>query len=242
MTPDSAQPTLSGRIAAPANGSLPNGDEAVETFSFDVSAGKKVVSPANEGTAAARVDPLPLAAPTSPKTIQSKLTAQPNAVRIAGGAVKALRKRRRRPAWLASVLVHAAVILPMGFMTIAGLPQAFDFTLSLNTEPAAADEVMFDEIAIEPVEEFQNVDSLFTQETAESTALAESHLDSQIALASLSSEALADAALSDASALFGSEGSGLAEMVPSGAQLTASFFGTKVDSKRICMSLIIPVG
>ena len=228
MAPDSAQSATTRRLAD----ALPSeAQEAVETFTFDVSAGKKVTPPARETVAAVQLD-LPRLAKTA-KPVQIQPVSSSASVTAPVATPKAVQKIRRMPAWMGSVLFHAAVILPMGFMTIAGLPQAFDFSLSLSTEPAFADEIMIDEIAIDPTENFESIENELTQQSSQVTAVSASELDSQVALADLSSASLADAALGDAAALFGSEGSGLSEMVPSGEQLTASFFGTKVDGRRI---------
>jgi hypothetical protein len=118
------------------------------------------------------------------------------------------------------------------FLTIPGLQQPFDFSLSLSTEPAAIEEVLIDEISIEPLGELENAENQLVEEVSQITAM-ESDLNSQAALADLSSESLANAALSDAAAMFGSQGAGLSELVPQGGNLTASFFGTKVDGRRI---------
>ena len=63
------------------------------------------------------------------------------------------------------------------------------------------------------------------------TSFTANELDAEAALAELSSTSLADAAVGDVAGLFGAEG--LSEVVPAGDKLTASFFGTKVDGRRI---------
>lgn len=121
----------------------------------------------------------------------------------------------------------------MGLVTITSFEHPFDFTLSLSTEPAMADEVVINEIAIDPLQDFENLDSQLVNEVAQATVAATSDLNAENALDELSSASLADAALGDVSSLFGTQGGGLAEIMPTGEQLTASFFGTKVAGRRI---------
>ncbi len=210
---------------------------AVETFMFEVSAGKKAAKSlsADQISPAIRIE---LPHPANKTLRPKKVEPVPDGKRRVDDVIvrpqpsKPTKNRWRMPPWMASVLFHAAVIIPMGFMTIASLEQQFDFSLTLSAEPAAADEVMIDEIAIEPPAEFENLENQLVSEITQATAIT-SDLDAEVALADLSSVSLADAALSDAAALFGTQGGGLSEIVPSGEKLTASFFGTKVDGRRI---------
>jgi hypothetical protein len=225
MSPDLPTAIPIDRIVDP-RAKCERGDEAVETFSFDVSAGKQVpvrdVSPSDSPASVlprSEVQTPAVATSTKPRSASPK-------------QIKAPKVARRTPPWVGSGLVHLAVIIPLAFLTIPGLQQPFDFSLSLSTEPAAIEEVLIDEIAIEPLGEFENAENQLVEEVSQVTA-AESDLNSQAALADLSSESLANAALSDAAAMFGSQGSGLSELVPQGGNLTASFFGTKVDGRRI---------
>ncbi len=205
---------------------------------FEVSAGKKLARSVadSDGTAAVRVDlphPVESSPPRSEVVPTKKIVRQIVTPQVRPISFNPIKKKRSMPPLMGSILFHAAVILPMGFMTITSFEHPFDFSLSLSTEPAMADEVMISEIEIDPLADFENLDSKAVNEAAQAALAATSDLNADTALADLSSDSLADAAVSDVSSMFGAQGSGLAEMVPSGEKLTASFFGTKVDGRRI---------
>jgi hypothetical protein len=215
-----------------------DGETAVETFMYEVSAGKKSAqSPTSDPprTQPVRVELPPLA----DKTLRPEqvVLATDGKRRVDVAMVrprpsKGAKKQWRMPPWMASVLIHVVGIIPLGFITIASLDQTFDFSLTMSAEPAVADEVTIDEIAIEPPAEFENLENHLVSEITQATAVT-GDLNAEVALADLSSVSLADGALSDAEALFGTQGGGLSEIAPSGEKLTASFFGTKVDGLRI---------
>lgn len=226
MSPDSPSAIPADRRVGPRALNESRGGEAVETFSFDVSAGKESV--ANDdppGQLPVVLQPREVMETSGLASVTKARVARPK-------RIKTPRVTRRTPPWVGSGLVHLAAILPLAFLTIPGLQQPFDFSLSLSTEPAAIEEILIDEIAVEPLGEFENAENQLVEEVSQVTAL-ESDLNSQVALAELSSDQLADASLSDAAAMFGSQGSVLSELVPQGGNLTASFFGTKVDGRRI---------
>lgn len=238
MTPDSAHTANPRRSASDPESLAPDDDTAVETFMFEVSAGKKLAqaSVTNDGLPAVRVDlphPADPAAPRSQVAPTNKTVRQSATPQVRPNSFKPIKKQRPMPPLMGSILFHAACLLPLGFVTIASFEHPFDFTLSLSTEPAIADEVMMSEIEIDPLEDFENLDSELANEIAQTTVAPTSDLSAEAALADLSSVSLADAAVSDVSSMFGAQGGGLAEVVPSGEQLTASFFGTKVDGRRI---------
>ncbi len=239
MTPDSAHTVTPRRSASDSESLAADDQAAVETFMFEVTAGKKLARPVannDDNALAVRVD-LPHVVdnptPRSQVVPTKKIVRQTVTPQVRPISFNPIKKQRSMPPLMGSILFHAAVILPMGFVTITSFEHPFDFSLSLSTEPAMADEVMISEIEIDPLENFDNLDSQVVNEVAQTTVVATSDLSTETALADLSSASLADAALSDVSSMFGAHGSGLAEMVPSGEQLTASFFGTKVDGRRI---------
>ena len=109
MTPDSAQSATTRRLADALQSEA---QEAVETFTFDVSAGKKVTPPARETAASAvQVDLPQLSKPA--KSVQFQPVSPSDYLVAPVETVKAAEKHRRMPAWMGSVLFHAAVILPM---------------------------------------------------------------------------------------------------------------------------------
>ncbi len=242
MTPDTAH-TADSRQSASELESLTLDDQAtddhaaVDTFMFEVSAGKKLAQASgNNDAPVVRVDlphPGDLAVPRRQVAPTNKIVEQYEASQVQPISFRSIKRQRPMSPLMGSILFHAACILPMGFVTIASFEHPFDFSLSLSTEPAMADEVMLSEIAIDPLEDFENMDSELANEIAEASIAPTSDLSAETLLADLSSASLADAALSDVSSMFGAQGGGLAEMVPSGEQLTASFFGTKVKGRRI---------
>jgi hypothetical protein len=225
MSPDSLSAiSVERRVRLRANGEHDE-NEAVETFSFDVSAGKQV--PARESAQATRID---VSHPR--EVVQSPAVAPSTKPRAAHSKQTTLRRQLRMSPFGLSLLAHVGIVAVLSAITIPGLSQQFAFDLSFTAEPVVSEEVLIDEIATEPLDELENTKNQLMEEVSQVTAL-ENELNSQVALADLSSESLADAALSDAAALFGSQGSGLSELVPQGGNLTASFFGTKVEGRRI---------
>ena len=158
-------------------------------------------------------------------TLQAANAVQP-VVRVARG----LKKPRKVPSWLVSLGFHGALIGLLGCIGIPGLQQSFDFSLTLSDDPGVVEEMAVDEIAIEPLAEVENVENQLATEVVQ-TSFTANELDAEAALADLSSTSLADAAVGDVAGLFGADG--LSEVVPAGDKLTASFFGTKVDGRRI---------
>lgn len=190
---------------------------AVKTFVFEVSAGRKLGQPLPAHGAVVVERPQGSIEPAG----ISSLGASPNR------NSKQRRKRRKLPSWFGSGMFHLA-LLPLGLMTIPGLQQSFDFSLSLSTDPGVVEEVAVEEILVEPLA-LEDVDNQLTEEVLQ-TSFTASELDAEAALADLSNTAAA-AAVSDVAGLIGAEG--LSEFVPAGDKLTASFFGTKVDGRRI---------
>jgi von Willebrand factor type A domain len=212
------------RLAPNADGNRTSADglTAVETFMFEVSAGKRLGQPL---PAPGVIVPAPAGQTAFDAEAEIATTRQP-AVRLA----RPSKKRRKMPSWLGSGLFHLAAIVPLGFMTIPGLQQSFDFTLSLNSDPGLIEEVAIADIDVEALADFDGVENQLAAEVVQ-TSYTANELNAEAALSELSSSSLADAAANDVAGLFGSEG--LSEMVPSGDKLTASFFGTKVEGRRI---------
>jgi hypothetical protein len=215
--------------AAPIEPLLAEGDRAhsdhrtaVETFTFEVSAGKRLRQPL---PAAGAIIPAAAVTRAASVTMPAATVAQP-VIRIASR----LKKPWKVPSWLVSLGFHGVLIGLLGCIGIPGLQQSFDFALTLSDDPGVVEEVAVEEITIEPLADFENVDNQLVAEVVQ-TSFTSNELNVEAALADLSSSSLADAAVSDVAGLIGSEG--LSDVVPSGDKLTASFFGTKVDGRRI---------
>ncbi len=206
----------------------PDSQTAVETFTFEVTAGKKL--------AADR-------AVASSGSVAVSLRAHVASAAHKGAAPLVAASLRRSPSKLlqfvakfrpilGSLFVNVGLLAGMSLISIAGLPQSFDFSLSFDAEPAAADEMVFDEIAVEPLENLDNVENQLTSEIMQTSAMMESELSSETVLSELSSDTLSSDISGDVSNLLAS-GSGMTDVLPTAEQLTASFFGTKVDGERI---------
>lgn len=209
-------------VADPVN-SVPNQSAVVETFTFDVSAGKKLAQDTARDQATFRLSD----APDNPRGSSEELIH-----RTWRMSSKTVKRVTRTPAWLGSMLINAGFLAGMSLVTISSLPQGFDFTLSFDAEPVFAEEATFADVAIDPLQEFENAESQLTADLEPTTALS-TELADEIALANFESQSLAENALNDAANLFASKSGALADLVPSGEKLTASFFGTKVEGRRI---------
>ena len=184
---------------------------------FEVSAGKKLGQPIP--VAGAVVTALSGATAVSPP-------ANPlAAVRVP----KPLKKPRKVPSWMVSLGLHGALLATLGCMGIPGLQQSFDIALTLSDDPGVVEEVAVEEITIESLD-VENVENQLAAEVVQASFTADD-LNAEAALADLTSASLADAAVSDVASFIGTEG--MSEVMPSGEKLTASFFGTKVDGRRI---------
>jgi hypothetical protein len=226
MSPDSPSAIPVDRRVSPRALNESAEDEAVETFTFDVSAGKQPPITEAAITKAAVV--------LRPRNVAESpaIAAQVRARAVRPKRITLSRRQLRMSPFGLSLLAHIGIIAALSAITIPGLSQQFAFSLSFDAEPAVSEEVLIDEIVVDPLDELENAEHQLVEELSQVSAM-ESDLNSQVALAHLSSDSLSDAALSDAAALFGSQGSGLSELVPQGGNLTASFFGTKVEGRRI---------
>jgi hypothetical protein len=194
---------------------------AVETFMFEVSAGKKLGQPVPAAGAVV------IAQPQAKSAMRPASVVDSPALTIR--APKRLKKPRRVPSWMVSLGLHGALLVTLGCIGIPGLKQSFDFALTLSDDPGMVEEVVVEEIAIEPLDLENVVDQLATE--VMQTSFTADDLSAETALADLASTSLAAAAVSDLTGMIGAEG--MSEVVPAGDKLTASFFGTKVDGRRI---------
>jgi hypothetical protein len=130
---------------------------------------------------------------------------------------------------MVSLGFHGALIVTLGCIGIPGLQQSFDFALTLSDDPGVVEEVAVEEFTIESLD-VENIENQLATEVVQTSFTADD-LNAEAALADLTSVTLAESAVTDVASLIGTEG--MSEVVPTGDKLTASFFGTKVDGRRI---------
>jgi len=236
--------------APPKGPTTAEGNEVVKTFSYDASAGN-----ASAGNVAAKEKERAVAKPASSReACMSTLGAHAmtdldivQSVAIthtevsldanSGRQKKTLATQRRVPPWLASSLaVHMVLLLLLSLYALPALQKNENFGLSVSTA------------SIEEVDEFQEIE-IDSSELMPSIELASELFDpGTVALGELSAESMlsevtSDAALAvdslgDLGTLFGENGSGLSDLgTGMGAENAASFFGAKVQGKRILYML-----
>lgn len=213
-------------------------EEELESFRYEVTAGTKLrVDGDPFPTSDLRVratqsqQPEPRITPFSPE-------ASPTSASIPRILVAQTRfspqRRKKLPPWVASLFIHLVLILGLGFFTFTSFERQVDLTLSLESEVFAEDEIALKEIVIDPLEELDSDVNQLASEIQEASQLSASELSAEVALADLTDiSGSENIGLGELSGLFGTHGSGLTEMVPAGKKLTASFFGAKVEGRRI---------
>jgi hypothetical protein len=203
------------KTAAPARQRVAAG-KATETFSIEVSAGQVVESAPPTALCGS---PLPQVLPDAP-------------LRLHSTPVTTKRPRRMLPPWVVSLLAHVAMIGTLSSIGITTLSEQFDFTLELDAAPPLVDETTLQDVEVTPLDDLDTLAGQLPEELTVPTfaeALGEELAQSDQTQAL----ALAEQGFGDAAALFGSGGRGLTEMVPDRDKLTATFFGTKVEGRRI---------
>lgn len=203
------------RTATPARSRATVG-KAIEPFSIEVSAGRET-------------EPV-----ASPVLMDSRLldVSPDTPLRVHPGPIPAKRGRRLIPAWAVSMLAHVAMLGVLSSIGFTNLKEQFDFTLELDSPAPLMDETILPDVELTPLDD---LDTLAGQLAEEFTAptIADT-LGEELAQADQTQTlALAEQGLGDAAALFGGGARGLAEMVPDRGKLTATFFGTKVEGRRI---------
>ena len=148
------------------------------------------------------------------------------------------RARRGLPSSTISLIVHVLIILLLSIYTL-GLPPKEE-ELGLFTSTAAYEEVEdFQDLEIDPSEDMEPLDSELTSELSDPGASSFGDLSAESALADVSGDsALSSDDIGEFGNLFGDAGTGIAtEGEGLGAAATASFFGTKVEGRRILYML-----
>mgnify|MGYP002083969126 CR=1 FL=1 len=187
---------------------------AMETFSLDVSL-EQTLPAATAGNLPKISEPISVA--RTPRASKKK-------------------KFSRIPPWGISLIAHAALIGSMSLVSIVTIQEKFDFSLTLESEPYLSEEITLLEL---PVDLLGSADSQSAPagEILPISATAVSDLSAEQALAeSVTSSAIGDGGLGSITSLLG-EGVGMTELVPGKGKLTVSFFGSKVEGRRIVFVL-----
>ena len=143
------------------------------------------------------------------------------------------RAKRGLPSSTISLIVHGLLILLLSLYTL-GLPPKEE-ELGLFASTAAYEEVEdFQDLEIDPSEEMESLDSDLAAELSDPGAASFGDLSAESALADVSGDsALSSDTIGELGDLFGEAGSGSAEEGEGLGAATASFFGTKVEGRRI---------
>jgi len=218
MAPDSFKP-----FAEQSN-------EVVQTFSFDVSAGvaAKAVASAEEKEEKKNTVAQPVAIE------QAEVTFSAGSIQQKKTATLGQRGRRRVPSWTTSLALHGAVILLLSLYALPGLQKNEDFGLLASAAPVEEEVGEFQEIEIDSMEALESIDLAPEIFDPGAAALGELSIESTLFNASDNETTLPSDSLGDLGALFGESGSGLTDLsIGTSEGDTASFFGAKVQGKRI---------
>ncbi len=220
--------------------------DAVKTFTIEVSAGNSGDEDTQPPAAVSRLvrrlrKPLKKkhrpTAPDSPHAItpkpveksrRGKKTKHPTAQPTDKSAARA-----RTPSWLVSSAIHAGILLILSFLTLANLHQEDELIFATSH---VSNEVLdeFQEIEIDPTEEFEPVDTDVAAMIDDPGLAAFGELSSESALSDLMGEpSLASSDLDNFGSLFDESGNGLSEMGAGSGAPATSFFGTKAQAQRV---------
>lgn len=142
--------------------------------------------------------------------------------------------RRAKRSWLTSIVLHGALILLLSLVTLGSgqKEEQFDFVIS----PATFDEPDVEQdLTIDAELDWEQLDEEFGAELGDAGPVGLSDHMSASELVTVSSDSsLNSQSLDDLGTLFSGAHSGLVELEEGpGANATASFFGTKVEGNRI---------
>ncbi len=227
----------------------PGDAQAMETFTFDVSAREaaqlKKQSQAVQPTTQARSHhhALPTRKELATNQEATRYFADPRVPQTSASKklVRATPKiaRRGMPFWFTSFLVHAAALLLLSFATLAVPQKQDDLGWTASTTAFEEEVESFQEVEIDLPEDLESIEAELASELTDLGMAALGDLSEELALADVSNDAGAfSESLGDLGKLFGESGNGLAELGQGlGAKATASFFGTKIEGKRILFML-----
>ena len=218
--------------------------EALDTFSFNVSAAEAADLKRKQHTASSKESFPPsnrlidydwsskAESSSSPQSRQEVPEEHDDYFHI----VITPKPQRKSPSWAASLLLHAALLLPFGFLTQPAPPTSPEHDILLSLEPSENidDQEMFEDIELVSSEELIYDESVAsTSFTANDTSV--TNLSADTALEEATGEvALPTSGLQDLGSLFSN---GNQKITDSGNILSgmpqAEFFGTKVEGNRI---------
>ena len=224
------------------NRSIEIDGEATDTFSFDVSAAQAAeLKQKSEDDSEIRQ-----AKPTKPQPAHHDATAKDtNTVDRSGENSNAdnfpviridrrIKQKPRVPSWVASVILHAALLVPFGFLTQSQQLPTNDESLQVSFEPIESleDVHLVDDLEIELQDELEDVEVDLPDHLPE-TEIAE--LPAEPALELLTTDPqFQPTSLDDIDSLFNAGTSNDASLGEElGNSPMADFFGTKVAGNRI---------
>ncbi|QEG33019.1 hypothetical protein Pr1d_02800 [Bythopirellula goksoeyrii] len=213
-------------------------EEDLESFRFDVTAGKKLRidggSYSKNGSHPCTAQPQQVG-PQVFSNILEEPQATASVPRIQIAAKRSSQQGRKKfPSWAASLFLHVLFILFLAYFTFSAFDPQVDFTLSLESEAFVEEDVELQEIEFDPLEEIESDVNQLASEIQEASQISASELSAEVALADMSNlSGSENLGLGELSGLFGARGNALSEMLPAKEKLTATFFETKVEGRRI---------
>ena len=208
--------------------------KTLDTFQFEVGAGKHLaVSSADSAPAQASVEPLPRISPPAATAVPADFASVAR-MNLARTPIVSQATARKFPSLSASLLLHAGLLLGLAVahFSISG-PQV-DFSLSLDSETQLEEGITLDDVLIDTWEPATEEVSQLTSEIEQASFETAQELNAQVELADLTgSPGQGLPGLEPLSELIPASGSLLESMMPTGEELTASFFGMQVEGRRI---------
>jgi VWA domain-containing protein len=136
-----------------------------------------------------------------------------------------------------SLIIHAVLLLLLSFYTLANLQPEENLDL-FSSVPMAEEMVDFSVIEIDPTEELDALSEEFSADLIDPGQQSLAKFAATDAMAHLSSDSDTSAtSLEEIGALFDESGQGLADLGAGAGGASVSFFGTRVQAKRILFLL-----
>jgi len=216
--------------------------EAMETFSFNVSAAE-----AADLEHKSRIDSQ--SGPQAPKQLPRSENLPSTNTNHDGGSdptsnfhiVTTAKPQRKSPSWVASLMLHAVLLLPLGFLTQSQQPTPNDNDITFSFEPTQSIEQpeVFEDIEFQPLEELDTVPTNLTSDIPDPGIAELTELSSDSTFQELSDEAtISPVSIGDLGSLSNQNphgSTGLGEGLV--GEPLADFFGTKIEGNRIVFVL-----
>ncbi|NOY41286.1 MAG: VWA domain-containing protein [Planctomycetes bacterium] len=240
--------SASRRKFKPTARSVDIDSEAMETFSFNVSAAEaadlqqkvRIDTASNANTPTQRFrfhqPPSSLVDSEPTPTNQDTSSEQTSGIHI----VLSTKPKQKTPSWVASLMLHAVLLLPLGFLSQAGQPVPDDSVLfSLEPSEQLEQIEILEDVEFAPPEELEAVDLELVPNVSDPGIAGLSDLSAESTFQELSGEmAVNSESLSDLGVIFGEAGQGSANFGEGlGNAPLADFFGTKIEGNRIVFVL-----